>query len=200
MAVSSTTPGRGSAKHRVAVGLTALDRRDDLPRLRAETTRRAQTLDGRLDSLDRGQLRELLREQLAKDGELSDAAQDMAQAHLEVCLLLPDPVRTAEWLAAHLLGDWSHLPELDPAAYREILGEPGWAELRRLAHEAHRSHPSGWTERYVLESVLKADGRVDQLVTALSTDLEPDGSALVISCAPTPPRNTPAAAPRPARS
>ncbi|MGP8299121.1 hypothetical protein ACTPOK_14625 [Streptomyces inhibens] len=64
------------------------------------------------------------------DGELSDAAQDMAQAHLEVCRLLrPDPVRTAEWLAAHLLGDWSHLPELDPAVYRDILGEPGWAEL-----------------------------------------------------------------------
>ncbi|WP_244942810.1 hypothetical protein [Streptomyces inhibens] len=28
----------------------------------------------------------------------------------------------------------------------------------------------------MLESVLKADGRVDELVTALSTDLEPDGS------------------------
>ncbi|MEJ8650601.1 SWIM zinc finger family protein [Streptomyces sp. MS1.AVA.3] len=257
-------------KHCVAVGLTALDRRDDLSRLSAETPRRAQTLDDWLDSLDRDQLRDLLREQLAtdpdlhrrlelraaaagsdtsavrahilrlldtrpfeqygvvdrrdaagyaaqlteaalairalatteldaeavtlaetainaigeaaeriddSDGDLSHAAEEMAQVHLEACRRLrPDPVRTAEWLAAHLLGDWSHLPELDPAEYRDILGEPGWAELRRLAHEAHRSHPSGWTERYVLESVLKADGRVDELVTALSTDLEPNGS------------------------
>ncbi|AZS74147.1 hypothetical protein DDE74_27190 [Streptomyces lydicus] len=257
-------------KHCVAVGLTALDQWDDLPRLSAETTRRAQTLDEWLDSLDRDQLRDLLREQLAtdpdlhrrlelraaaagsdtpavraqirrlldtrpfeqygvvdrrdaagyaaqlteaalairalatteldveavtlaesaisaigeaaeriddSDGDLSYAAEEMAQVHLEACRRLrPDPVRTATWLAAHLLGDWSHLPELDPAEYRDILGEPGWAELRRLAREAHRSHPSGWTERYVLESVLKADGSVDELVAALSADLEPNGS------------------------
>lgn len=111
------------------------------------------------------------------DGGLSPVADDLAAAHLAACRSArPDPGGLADWLASHLLGDTSHLPELDPADYRDVLGEAGWAALVRRVRRAHRDRPSGWTEQYVLEQVLRAEGGVDVLIGEMAADLAPDGS------------------------
>ncbi|WP_344631404.1 SWIM zinc finger family protein [Streptomyces glaucosporus] len=108
---------------------------------------------------------------------LARAADALAAAHLEACRSArPAPGDLAAWLASRLLGDTGHLPELDPADYRDVLGGTGWAALLRHVHRARRGSPPGREGRHVLERLLRAGGGVDVLIGEMAADPEPDGS------------------------
>ncbi|WP_051833210.1 SWIM zinc finger family protein [Streptomyces katrae] len=110
------------------------------------------------------------------DGLIGDVAAGLAEAHLEACLSArPDPVETAEWLVQHLL-DEDNVTDIDLFDYREVLGEPGMTRAREMVVAAWRINPKAWTEKYLMERLLKADGgSVDALVAVHAADLAPNG-------------------------
>ncbi|MFF3859436.1 SWIM zinc finger domain-containing protein [Streptomyces sp. NPDC002209] len=111
------------------------------------------------------------------DGLIGDVATGLAEAHLEACLSArPDPVETAEWLVHHLLDAENEITDIDLFDYREVLGEPGMTRAREPVVAAWRSNPKAWTEKYLMERLLKADGgSVDALVAVHAADLAPNG-------------------------
>ncbi|MEV6734403.1 MULTISPECIES: SWIM zinc finger family protein [unclassified Streptomyces] len=111
------------------------------------------------------------------DGLIGDVATGLAEAHLEACLSArPDPVQTAEWLVHHLLDEENDITDIDLFDYREVLGEPGMARAHEMVVAAWRSNPKSWTEKYLMERLLKADGgSVDALVAVHAADLAPNG-------------------------
>ncbi|MER6782587.1 MULTISPECIES: hypothetical protein [unclassified Streptomyces] len=111
------------------------------------------------------------------DGLIGEVATGLAEAHLEACLSSrPDPVETAEWLVPHLLDEENGITDIDLFDYREVLGEPGMTRARELVVAAWRINPRAWTEKYLMERLLKADGgSVDELVAVHAADLAPDG-------------------------
>ncbi|MFG2231319.1 SWIM zinc finger domain-containing protein [Streptomyces sp. NPDC048723] len=111
------------------------------------------------------------------NGLIGVVATGLAEAHLEACrTALPDPVETAEWLVGHLLDDGNDVTDTELFDYREVLGEPGMARARELVVAAWRANPKGWTQKYLMERLLKADGgSVDALVAVHAADLAPNG-------------------------
>ncbi|MFD7834307.1 SWIM zinc finger domain-containing protein [Streptomyces sp. NPDC059761] len=111
------------------------------------------------------------------DGQIGDVATGLAEAHLEACLSSrPDPVETAEWLVRHLLDEENDITDIDLFDYREVLGEPGMTRAREMVVAAWRINPKAWTEKYLMERLLKADGgSVDALVAVHAADLAPNG-------------------------
>ncbi|MFD7626956.1 SWIM zinc finger domain-containing protein [Streptomyces sp. NPDC059851] len=111
------------------------------------------------------------------DGLIGEAAAGLAEAHLASCRAArPDPVETAEWLVPYLLTDGNLAADIDLFDYREVLGAPGLARAHALVVAAWRANPKGWTEKYLLERVLKAAGNdVDALVEVRAADLAPNG-------------------------
>ncbi len=110
-------------------------------------------------------------------GMVSDVAAGIELAHREACDASgADPLDVAEWLAEHTLGAYSHLPELEFGDYRDLLGEAGRVRFRELIAEAYRRNPSGWTEKYLMGEILRAENDVDALVAVLAADLAPHGA------------------------
>ncbi|MGW7576533.1 SWIM zinc finger family protein [Streptomyces sp. NPDC054765] len=110
------------------------------------------------------------------DGCLGDAAADLERAHLDACVAAPpDPDETAQWLIDHCLGDGAEYLEIQPADYRDVLGVQGVATLRALGKEALNRNPSGWAEKYLMESLARAAGDLDELIGLHAADLHPDG-------------------------
>ncbi|GAA4635905.1 SWIM zinc finger family protein [Actinoallomurus vinaceus] len=110
------------------------------------------------------------------DGALGKAADALAEAHREACAAADlDPVQTAEWLATHMLGEWSHVPEFDLGDYWALLGDAGRARFAERVVEASRRDPSGWAPKYLKQQIARAQGDVDALVAALAADLDPVG-------------------------
>ncbi|WP_327360132.1 SWIM zinc finger family protein [Streptomyces sp. NBC_01296] len=111
------------------------------------------------------------------DGLVGNVATRLAEAHLEACLSArPDPVETAEWLVHHLLDEENDITDIDLFDYREALGEPGMTRAREMVVAAWRINPKAWTEKYLMERLLKADGgSVDALVAVHAADLAPNG-------------------------
>ncbi|MFI6006594.1 SWIM zinc finger domain-containing protein [Streptomyces sp. NPDC051366] len=111
------------------------------------------------------------------DGLIGDVATGLAEAHLEACLSArPDPVETAEWLVHHLLDEENDITDIDLFDYREALGEPGMTRAREMVVAAWQINPKAWTEKYLMERLLKADGgSVDALVAVHAADLAPNG-------------------------
>ncbi|MET9833430.1 DUF6880 family protein [Streptomyces sp. NPDC006385] len=123
------------------------------------------------------ELGEAYREIDDSDGVVGEAAAAVAEAHLEACgVARPDPDRLAEWLAGHVLGDDSDVPDLDPLDYADVLGPSGLVRMRQLAVEARRRRPSGWAARYLMERLVKAEGDVDALVALYAQDLDASGA------------------------
>jgi uncharacterized Zn finger protein len=83
-------------------------------------------------------------------------------------------VETAEWLAGHMLGDWSHLPEIDLGDYWALLGDTGRTRFTERVAEAAQGS-SGWAAKYVKQEIARVGGDVDALVAALADDLDPIG-------------------------
>ncbi|GAA2115708.1 SWIM zinc finger family protein [Streptomyces synnematoformans] len=109
-------------------------------------------------------------------GHVGGAIDELAAAHAAACAVTrPDPIETARWLTARMLGDDYGTPEWDLADYRDALGAAGLAEVRRLADQAHAADPSGWAPRALLESLHRAEGDVDALVALYAVDLAPGG-------------------------
>lgn len=105
------------------------------------------------------------------------AAADLADVHLEACRSArPDPSATAQWLADRLLDDASGLYDLDPADYREVLGDTGRARLREPAEQGFRQRPKGWAEQHLLERSARADGDLDEVIRVWSADLPASGT------------------------
>ncbi|MFD8147188.1 SWIM zinc finger domain-containing protein [Streptomyces sp. NPDC059708] len=111
------------------------------------------------------------------DGLVGEVATGLAQAHLEACRTArPDPVETAEWLVRCLLDEVNDAADIDLFDYREVLGDPGLAQARRLVVAAWRANPKGWAEKHLMERLLKAEGEsVDALVEVHAADLAPNG-------------------------
>ncbi|GGM14286.1 hypothetical protein GCM10010129_68070 [Streptomyces fumigatiscleroticus] len=110
------------------------------------------------------------------DGAVAQAAAAVAEVHLEACRAArPDPVRLAEWLVGHMVGEELDVTDVDPLDYAEVLGPTGLARMRRLAEEARRRRPSGWAEKYLMERLVRAEGDVDALVALYAKDLLPSG-------------------------
>ncbi|MFJ2113352.1 SWIM zinc finger domain-containing protein [Streptomyces sp. NPDC087850] len=111
------------------------------------------------------------------DGEISQAAADLAEAHLAACAAgSPDPEETARWIVDRCLDEDGDCVEIEPAAYADILGPRGLAELRALGEEALSRNPSGWAERYLMETLVRVEGNVDELVALYAADLTPNGA------------------------
>ncbi|MEU3776091.1 SWIM zinc finger family protein [Streptomyces sp. NPDC032472] len=111
------------------------------------------------------------------DGLIGDVATRLAEAHLAACRAArPDPSQTAEWLVHHLLDDLNDATDIDLFDYLDVLGEPGLARARDIVVAAWRAKPKGWTEKFLMERLLKADGgSVDALVAVHAADLAPNG-------------------------
>jgi uncharacterized Zn finger protein len=110
-------------------------------------------------------------------GAVGGVAADLEEAHREACGASGvDPLETAEWLAGHMLGAWSYLPDVEFDDYRDLLGEAGRARFRNLVAEAWRRNPSGWAEKYLIQRMIKDEGDVDALVAVLAADLAPHGA------------------------
>ncbi|MEU8777262.1 SWIM zinc finger family protein [Streptomyces sp. NPDC048606] len=111
------------------------------------------------------------------DGLIGNVATGLAEAHLEACRTArPDRVETAEWLVRYLLDETNEATDIDLFDYREVLGDPGLARARTLVVAAWRANPKGWTEKYLMERLLKAGGDgVDALVEVHAADLAPNG-------------------------
>jgi uncharacterized Zn finger protein len=109
-------------------------------------------------------------------GAIGEVAADLEEIHRAACAASdPDPVETAEWLAAHLLGDWSHVPEIGLGDYWDLLDDTGRAAFSELVAESSRLHPSDWNLKYVRQELARVQGDVDALVAALASDLAPHG-------------------------
>ena len=109
-------------------------------------------------------------------GAVGEVAAALEAAHREACAASgADPVRTAEWLAAHMIGEWSHLPEIDLGDYWGLLGDAGRARFTERVAEASRRGRSGWAVKYLTQEIARAEGDVDALVAALAADLDPIG-------------------------
>jgi uncharacterized Zn finger protein len=110
-------------------------------------------------------------------GFIGEAAHELLAVHLRACQAAPpDPASLGDYLAELLLaGDYGFAPEVGD--YADLLGEPGVAAFRECVEDAYAEHPQGWQERYLMESVLKADGDVDALVAFYATDLDDRGQA-----------------------
>ena len=109
-------------------------------------------------------------------GVIGEVAAGIEEAHREACEVAgADPLETATWLAGHLLGPRSSVPDIEVEDYRDVLGEPGRARLRDLVVEAWRRNPSGWAEKYVMEQITRDEGDLDALVALLASDLAPHG-------------------------
>ncbi|MEV0402980.1 DUF6880 family protein [Actinoallomurus sp. NPDC050550] len=110
------------------------------------------------------------------DGAVGEAADKLETAHQEACAASDiDPVETAEWLADHMLGDWSNLPEIDLGGYWPMLGDAGQARFIERVAEAPRGR-SGWTAKYLKQEIARVEGNVDALVAALAADPDPFGA------------------------
>lgn len=110
-------------------------------------------------------------------GYLGGVADELGEVHLQACQAArPDPVKTAEWLVGHMLGAASYLPEISADDYHDILGEPGIARLRELVTVAWRRNPSGWAEKRLMESLVRAEGDVDAIIAVYAADLSATGS------------------------
>jgi uncharacterized Zn finger protein len=115
------------------------------------------------------------------DGAVGEVAADLEEAHREACAAADaDPVGTAEWLAAHMLGAWSHLPEIDLGDYWNLLGKAGRARFADLVAKAPRRGLSGWAAKHLEQEIARVNGDVDALVAALAADLAPYGATHLI--------------------
>jgi hypothetical protein len=109
------------------------------------------------------------------DGALAEVTSALETVHREACAAAGiDPVETAEWLAGHMLGDWSHLPEIDLGDYWTLLGDTGRARFVERVSEAAQG-PSGWAVKYVRQEIARVGDDVDALVAELADDLDPFG-------------------------
>ncbi|MET9851902.1 SWIM zinc finger family protein [Streptomyces sp. NPDC006450] len=111
------------------------------------------------------------------DGVVGSVATELAAAHLEACRTArPDPVRTADWLVDHLLGDLGEVTGVLLPDYADALGAAGLAQAHERAAAALRDNPKGWAERYLMEQLMRAEGSVDALIALHAADLAPSGA------------------------
>jgi uncharacterized Zn finger protein len=104
-----------------------------------------------------------------------DAAQELLSVHLDACLAAPpEPTSLGDYLASLLL----HYDEgLDPGldGYADLLGEAGFSRLRDRVTAALTADPQAWRPKWLLETVLKAEGDVDGVVALYAADLDERG-------------------------
>lgn len=110
-------------------------------------------------------------------GYLGGVAHDVGEVHLQACRIArPDPEKTAQWLVDHMLGETSYLPEICVEDYHSILGQAGVAKLGLLVTQACRRNPSGWAEKHLMHSLVRAQGDVDALIALYAAELSTTGS------------------------
>ncbi|RAJ57852.1 putative Zn finger protein [Streptomyces sp. KhCrAH-43] len=108
---------------------------------------------------------------------LYEPMKGLEQLHLRACRAAgPHPEPTTRWLVGHLLGPFGEVASVDPADYRDLLGEAGLTRALELATEAWRQEPGRKTARLV-ERLLKARGDIDGLVAFLGASPAADGSS-----------------------
>jgi uncharacterized Zn finger protein len=108
-------------------------------------------------------------------GVTGDAAQELLSVHLDACLAAPpEPASLGDYLASLLLDDDHGLePSLDD--YADLLGEVGFGRLRDRIRAAYAADPQAWRPRWLMETLLRAEGDVDGIVALLGGQLDERG-------------------------
>lgn len=108
-------------------------------------------------------------------GSVGDAAAELAAVHASACeAARPDPIELADYLAGALLAPHG-LVSFDLADYTSVLGVHGLARIRERISSAWTRNPSGWIEKHLMESLVRAEGDVDALIGVLAADLDERG-------------------------
>ncbi len=101
--------------------------------------------------------------------------QELLSVHLDACLAAPpEPVSLGDYLAGLLL---DHDGELDPSLddYADLLGEAGFGRVRDRIRAAYAADPKAWRPRWLMESLLRAEGDVNAIVALYAADLDDRG-------------------------
>jgi uncharacterized Zn finger protein len=108
-------------------------------------------------------------------GVVGEAASEMLAAHLRACQAAPpDPVELGNYLAGLLLhNDCGFGPNL--ADYVGLLGDEGFAAVRERIEAVYTQNPQDWQARSLMESLAKAEGDVDALITIYAAHLDDRG-------------------------
>ena len=109
------------------------------------------------------------------EGDVGSAGYELLQVHLLACQAAPtDPVELAGYLAEVSLSDhWALSPAF--ADYADLLGDAGWAALRKRIRHAYMASPGDYQARHLMESVIEAEGDVDALVALYAAHLDERG-------------------------
>ena len=108
-------------------------------------------------------------------GSIGTAAHELLAVHLRACQAAPpDPVDLGEYLADVIIADNYNLAP-DPQDYTDLLGDAGAAAIREFIAAVYEVRPEQWNARNLLESLLKAEGDIDALVTFYSAHLDDRG-------------------------
>lgn len=108
-------------------------------------------------------------------GVTGDAAQELLSVHLDACLAAPpEPVSLGDYLASLLLDHDEGLePSLDD--YADLLGGVGFGLLRDRIRATYAADPQAWRPRWLMETLLRAEGDVDGIVALLGEQLDERG-------------------------
>jgi hypothetical protein len=113
------------------------------------------------------------------NGAVGDAARELLAAHLRACQAAPpEPESLANYLSRLVLGDpWGIAPDLSD--YAGLLGAKGLLRLRERITSA-AADPPGLGDRQLMESLLRAEGNVDDLVALHAANLDDRGWAHLV--------------------
>ncbi|HEX5543201.1 MAG TPA: hypothetical protein VFX60_16860 [Micromonospora sp.] len=117
-------------------------------------------------------------------GYVGGVAHELAAVHARACLAArPDPRELADYLAGKLLAS-DDVVEFDLADYTEALGADGLGRVRERISDAWAKNPSGWLEKYLMESLEWAERGLREarqpdvrLVDYVATRYQADGRA-----------------------
>jgi uncharacterized Zn finger protein len=108
-------------------------------------------------------------------GSIGTAAHDLLAVHLRACQAAPpDPVDLGEYLADVIIADNYDLAP-DPQDYAGLLGDAGTTAIREHVATVYEARPEQWNARNLMESLLKAEGDINALVSFYSAHLDDCG-------------------------
>ena len=114
------------------------------------------------------------------EGELGEAAVEMADVHAEACRAArPDRLELADWLSGIQLPQPT-MPDLSVCDYAEALGADGLARYRAAIEKAWRAgrggrEEQGWGVDALMIDAIRAGGDTDELVAHLAAGIKRSG-------------------------
>jgi uncharacterized Zn finger protein len=107
-------------------------------------------------------------------GSISTVLAELATVHTAACHAAPpNPAELADWLAHRMLTQSFEV--FAPGDYVDLLGDAGRRRLREQITAAWYRNPSGYQEKHLMETLVRATGDVDAIVTVMAADLDGPG-------------------------